>query len=204
MIYLILGIVALAVIIPVVSIIGIEYYQLKRNQKLLQSPIQDESTGNLVIYFSRSGNTELMANQIARSKHAQTFTIAADRYKIGFWGWIHALQDARNTIAEIEPEAMDLTPYDTIYLGSPIWLYSPAPPIWEFARNNNFQGKKIVLFNSMNSKFEQHYIDEFASLIKEQGGEVINHIYVIRGRMTQQMEVDAFLEEVKKEITKIN
>src|SRR5690606_11643508 len=71
------------------------------------------------------------------------------------------------------------------YSDSPIWLHTPAPPVFEFVRNNDFTGKTVILFNSLNSKFEQKYIDQFSDLVNAQGGRVIKHIYVIRGRMTR-------------------
>ena len=52
----------------------------------------------------------------------------------------------------------------------------------------------------MNSKFEQKYIDEFKNIINQKGGEFVEHIYVIRGRMTQQMEIKTFLKEVENKI----
>jgi flavodoxin len=79
-------------------------------------------------------------------------------------------------------------------------LYSPAPQVFEFAKNNDFTGKKVILFNSMNSKFEQKYIDDFKSIVQQNGGIFLKHIYIIRGRMTQQMDVDTFLNEVSKKL----
>lgn len=73
------------------------------------------------------------------------------------------------------------------------------PPVFEFVRNKDFTGKKVILFTSLNSKFEQKYIDEFSALVRQNGGVFIKHIYVIRGRMTQQMGSEAFLDSVKTE-----
>lgn len=201
MVYLIPGLIFLAILIPIITVIGIEFYQFNRNKKLLQDIERHSNASTLVVYFSRSGNTELMANEIARIKNADLLTIEAEEYKIGFKGWINALSDARNTTATISPATINLDSYDTIYIGSPIWLYSPAPPIWEFAKENDFSGKSVILFNSLNSKFEQKYIDEYADLIKQNGGQLINHIYVVRGRMTQQMEVQDFLETVRNKLS---
>lgn len=201
MTYLILGLIILAILIPISTIVGIEFYQFNRNKKLLREIEENSNASTLVIYFSRSGNTELMANEIARIKKADLLTIEADEYKIGLKGWIESLRDARNTTAQIIPEKIDLSRYDTIYIGSPIWLYSPAPPIWEFARKNDFKSKSVILFNSMNSKFEQRFIDQYEDVIEQNGGQFINHIYIIRGRMTQQMEVDDFIQEIRNKLS---
>ena len=108
--------------------------------------------------------------------------------------------DARKLKTTISNEKVDLSAYDTIYIGSPIWLYSPAPPIFEFVKHNDFTGKKVILFNSMNSKFDQKYIDEFSAMVGKNGGQLIRHVYVIRGRMTQQMEVEEFLSTVSAKL----
>ncbi len=198
MLWIALGIVLLAVLGFATTIVGIDNHQYKRNQKIIQSLNTDADTSNtLVVFFSRSGNTELMARKIAELKKAHVIPIQSERNKIGFSGWIEALTDARNTAAEISPSKIDLSTYDTIYVGSPIWLYSPAPQVFEFAGQNDFTDKKVILFNSMNSRFEQKYIDDFKTIIEKNGGTFEEHLYIIRGRMTQQMDTDSFLREVE-------
>ena len=87
--------------------------------------------------------------EIAKAKRAKTIRLLDDSYKIGFIGWVNAMRDARRKEASITPSAVDLSPYETIYIGSPIWLYSPAPPAWEFVKSNDFSGKQCcpVHFN---------------------------------------------------------
>lgn len=201
MLWIALGIILVTVLGFVVSIVNIDSYQYKRNQRIIQSLTETrKASKTLVVFFSRSGNTDLMARKIAELKKAHVIPIQSERNKIGFSGWIEALRDARKTATEISPSKVDLSKYDTIYIGSPIWLYSPAPQVFEFAKNNDFSGKKVILFNSMNSKFEQKYIDDFKNIIEQNGGIFEKHLYIIRGRMTQQMDVDTFLNEVSKKL----
>lgn len=79
-----------------------------------------------VVYFSRSGNTGLAARHIANKLGADLFELKATDYALGLKGWASAMQDARETEADITPRTIDLSGYDTVYLGSPIWLYAPA------------------------------------------------------------------------------
>lgn len=196
---MIAGLVLLTIVGCPIVIVSIDNYQFKRNNRLIEKLQADNALGNtLVVFFSRSGNTELMARKIAEIKRAHVIPIQSERNKIGFRGWIEALIDARKTATEISPSKVDLSKYDTIYIGSPIWLYSPAPQVFEFAKNNDFTGKNVILFNSMNSKFEQKYIDDFKNIIEQNGGAFEKHLYIIRGRMTQQMDSDSFLKEVEK------
>ena len=148
MVWIVLLVAGLLVIIQISSVIAIEYYQFKQSKKL-KSTLNPgkKNAANLVVYFSRSGNTELMACKIAQMKQAYLVNLIASQYRIGLKGWVNAMLDARKTNAVISPQAIDLSRYDTIYIGAPIWLYSPAPPVFEFVRQNNFTGKKVVLFN---------------------------------------------------------
>lgn len=124
-----------------------------------------ESSRVAVVYFSRSGNTATAASHIARRLGARLFRLEAPDYELGLHGIVNALSDARKHEARVSPSEIDLREFHTIYLGSPVWLYSPAPPIWEFARRNRFDGKDVVLFNTFNSKFEARFIEEFQTLV---------------------------------------
>ncbi|WP_177217093.1 flavodoxin family protein [Pedobacter insulae] len=202
MLWIVLGLCIVTIAGFAITIVSIDSYQYRRNQKVMKGLLTDNvSSRTLVVFFSRSGNTELMARKITALKQAHLIPIQSKRNNIGVKGWIEALMDARKAEAEISPAKIDLSEYDTIYIGSPIWLYSPAPQVFEFARRNDFMGKKVVLFNSMNSKFEQKYIDDFKSIIEQNGGTFEKHIYIVRGRMTQQMDVDSFLKETEKLLT---
>ena len=81
----------------------------------------------------------------------------------GMIGGLKANNDAWNegTKTKIKPEKVDMSGFDLIFLGSPIWWYRPAVPLWTFVTKNNFHGKQVVLFNTFNSKFEKTYIDKF-------------------------------------------
>ena len=127
---------------------------------------------------------------------ARLIEVSAPAYELGLGGWWNAMRDARGRTAEIAPRTMDLSLYDPIYLGSPIWLYSPAPPIWAFVEGNRFDGKHVVLFNTYNSKFESEYIEQFRQAVIDRGARSFEHRFVRRGRMTQQRSPDSMLSDI--------
>lgn len=155
--------------------------------------------GAIVIYFSRSGNTALAARHIANRLDARLVEIVAPDYELGVDGWANAMTDARGRDADISPRTVDLTRYDPIYLGSPIWLYSPAPPIWKFMESNRFDGKRVVLFNTLNSEFGPERIDEFDAGVIERGARAFEHRWIRRGRMTQQLSPQEMLDHIDAE-----
>ncbi len=153
----------------------------------------------LVVIYSSTGNTRAVANEIIQRFNADTVIIKTKEYD-GFFGGLGASSDAWNEvkITDIQPEIVDMSQYNLIFLGSPIWWYRPAVPLWTFVEKNNFENKKVVLFNTFNSRFEQPYIDEFKKLVEEKGGNFIDHIYVRRGRWYSQLDREELLLEFRK------
>ncbi|RLA43652.1 MAG: hypothetical protein DRR06_09310 [Gammaproteobacteria bacterium] len=185
-------------------IIAAENGQLKRNvESANDRQMTNTDNKNLVIYFSRSGNTERMAMDIAKYYQAQLVHLEAADYRPGFLGLVNAVKDSRSNRAEITPETLDLSPYQTIFIGSPIWWYSPAPPAWQFIHNNDFTDKNVVLFTTFNSSFKQQHIDEFQNQVEAKGGNFIKHIYVKRGRITQQINDETLSKKTRDKLDRL-
>ncbi len=157
----------------------------------------DISSEALVIYYSRSGNTEAMARQIAQKFNADIVKITAEKYPLDLQGWRNAGKDADQKVTQvsIKPEIVDMGKYNLIFLGSPIWWFRPAPPLWTFVLKNNFKGKNVVLFNTFNSRFKEEEIAEFNELVTKKGGRFIDHIYVRRGRVYYQKSGETLMKE---------
>lgn len=155
-------------------------------------------TQTAVVYFSRSGNTALAARHVARL-NARLVELRARDYDLGLAGWARAMRDARGHAADIVPRTIDLAGINTVYLGAPVWLYSPAPPIWAFVENNRFDGKRVVLFNTFNSQFKPDFIAEFEARVMARGARSFEHLSIRRGRMTDQMTPEAMVHAMDTE-----
>jgi flavodoxin len=196
-------ILGLLIILVVVSFLAVSGFMLWKDWSYFESePYQrnaDYPTNVLVLYYSRSGKTEAMAREIARKFQADIVNIKAETYGQGVSGILKANRDAWNKrTAVIEPETIDISNYRLIFLGSPIWWYRPAPPLWTFVEKNDFQGKVVVLFNTFNSRFKPEEIQEFQELVENKGGRFLDHIYVRRGRIYNQLSGSELIEEVQK------
>ncbi len=170
------------------------------NHKVEPGARNNNSSANaLVIYFSRTGNTEAVAIEIATRYQADLVNLKADDYDDDLSGSIKANIDAwkNERISVINPEVLDMAPYNIIFLGSPIWWYRPAVPLWTFVEKNNFQGKSIVLFNTFNSRFKAAYIEEFQKLVEKKGGRFLDHIYVRRGRIYDQIDRNELIKQFR-------
>jgi hypothetical protein len=177
---------------------------LQHQEPYTASP-QARGSGVAVVYFSRSGNTALAARHVAKRLDAQLFALEVRDYQLGLPGLAHAVYDAnalRSTpgaLPEITPRTIDLAPFHTVYLGSPVWLYSPAPPIWAFVEHNRFDGQHVVLFNTFNSHIGPNHIEAFRTKVMQRGARSFEHRHVLRGRMTQQLTPDEMLKAIDDE-----
>ena len=152
----------------------------------------------LVVYYSRSGNTEALAREIARKLAADVIRIESAAYSLDYKGWRRASKDADSEVlAQIEPEVVDMSQYRLVFLGSPIWWFRPAPPLWTFVEKNDFSGKPVILFNTFNSRFKPEKIQEFRQKIEEKGGKLVDHIYIRRGRVYYQKSGQELIEEAQ-------
>ncbi|MDU0593352.1 flavodoxin family protein [Pseudomonas aeruginosa] len=158
-----------------------------------------------VVYFSRSGNTALAARHVARRLDAALYPLEAPQYELGLAGLAHSAWDAKARrddparLPDITPRTIDLQPFDTVWLGSPVWFYSPAPPLWAFVEHNRFDDRHVVLFNTFNSNFGDDQIAAFKAKVMARGARSFEHRHVLRGRMTQQLTPEDMLQAIDDE-----
>ena len=107
----------------------------------------------LVAYFSASGTTERVAQDLAAAIGADLFEIApAERYSRADLNW----NDKRSrSSVEMNDEACrpalaatvaDVSPYDVVFVGFPVWWYVEPRIIDTFLEAHDLAGKTIVPF----------------------------------------------------------
>ena len=107
----------------------------------------------LVAYFSASGVTAGVAEKLAKEANADIYEIKpAVPYTKADLNWMD--KTSRSTIEmsdhnsrpEIADKNANISEYDMIYLGFPIWWYIAPTIINSFLESYDFSGKKIILF----------------------------------------------------------
>lgn len=112
----------------------------------------------LVVFFSASGITKSIAEKIAKSADADMFEIVpAKLYTNADLNWTDS--SSRSSVEmknksfrpEIKDSDIDISEYDTIYLGFPIWWYVAPTIVNTFLEKYDFSGKKIIVFATSGS-----------------------------------------------------
>lgn len=115
----------------------------------------------LVVYFSRAdentggvgyiekGNTKILAEMIAERTHGDLFEIKTVKpYPKEYRPVTEAAKQEKeeNARPEIVGELPDLSKYDVVFLGYPIWWSDMPMPVYTFLDRENFAGKIILPF----------------------------------------------------------
>jgi flavodoxin len=84
----------------------------------------------LVVYFSRSGYTRLVASEIATVMGADTEELQEPAARSGMLGYFRSAREAlRGTLPELRPAKLDPREYDLVVLGTPIWASHVCSPV---------------------------------------------------------------------------
>ena len=108
----------------------------------------------LVLYYSQTGNTKAVAEEIATRLGADIEAMdAAVPYDGTYQETIaRCLQEREaGTLPECKPVAADIAAYDIIFLGYPIWFGTFAPPVAAWLNGVDLKDKKIVPFCTFGS-----------------------------------------------------
>ena len=110
----------------------------------------ETSEAAVIVYFSWSGNTEKVAEEIQRQTGADLFEIVpAEPYTDDYDELLDIAQeeqssDARPAIAD----TVELSGYDTVYLGFPNWWGDMPMIVYTFLDEYDLSGKTISPFNT--------------------------------------------------------
>ena len=125
-----------------------------------ESEPETQTGKTLVVYYSASGNTKRVAEDIAEAVSADLFEIVpTEVYTSDDLNWTNAdsrvsrehddesLRDVPLTTTEVP----DWDSYDTVFIGYPIWWGIAAWPVDGFVKANDVTGKTVIPFATSSS-----------------------------------------------------
>lgn len=130
----------------------------------------------VVVYFSCSGNTKGVALKLAQEAGCDTYEIVPskpytpeDLNDNNKRSRAVREQNDKNARPEIEGMMIDLSSYDTVFIGYPIWC-SKAPRILNtFVEAQSFEGKTVIPFCTSESSGIGTSATELAALADNKG-----------------------------------
>jgi flavodoxin len=109
---------------------------------------------SIIIYYSYSGNTRRVAEFLAEylKVKGEVAVIGLKPQDESDKFFRQCLRGFKHIKAELGPVNFDLSPYDLICFGTPVWAFGPAPAMNAYLdKCFGLKGKEVVLFTTYGS-----------------------------------------------------
>lgn len=148
------------------------YNKNKKSKKEEKNKIKlkNDNMRNLVLFYSKTGNTALVAETIKNklNSHVKEIHDFALNKTLTEYMFPTVFESA-----SVNSYNFEIDYYETIFIGTPVWAASLTPAISEMIKNVDFKGKNVVLFNTMKFYGGELAIKRMAKLVKKSNGNVI-------------------------------
>ncbi|MFX0098143.1 MAG: flavodoxin family protein [Candidatus Hodarchaeota archaeon] len=143
----------------------------------------------LVVYYSLTGNTKLLAETIAASINSDILGIKPvkelnpDNIMKYLWGGYQAVMSTKPKL-----EAFEINPleYDVLFIGTPVWAWKHSPPINSFIKKHDLSGKKVALF-TCGGDYSPKAMMRFKKAIPD-GVDIIGEIQFREGKLKEETD----------------
>ena len=153
---------------------------------------------SLVVYYSLTGKTRLVAQAIAEALNATPVEIEEKRpIPMPFVYLSGGFAAVTNRGRKIKPVDVDLKQYERILVGSPIWASRPTPAINSFIYQSNFEGRSVIPFFTMGGDDSEKALGNITAKIEKRQGKVVGSFAITSYKVSDEEIVARAKEAVK-------
>lgn len=158
--------------------------------------IMSNPTTALVVYFSRSGSTELLAAKVQNLTGADAYEITVKNpYSSDYGATVGRANQERDsdTPPEILTDFPDFSKYLTVYLGYSTWGMTLSEPVKAFLRaaGSQLDGKTIAPFNTNGGYGLGDTVNLIEDTLRKQGATVsLTQPFAIEGNRVNDADTD--------------
>ncbi len=131
----------------------IAYFSLGRNSGNFETADATTSASIVVDSTARYGATEYIANLVKQQVGGDLYSIEVTKpYSTDFDEVVDQNHNemAENFLPELAGETLDISQYDTIYIGYPVWATTTPRAIYTFLNQYDLSGKTVIPFCTHN------------------------------------------------------
>jgi flavodoxin len=148
----------------------------------------------LIIYYSHTGNTKYIAEKIKEKSGGDLFEIQTVRTYPSQYSAL--TEEAKRELQEGDLPALkkgppNMSSYDLILVGGPVWWYTVATPVMSFLKQADFAGKKVSAFCTHEGgigKYFPHFKEQAKNAV------VLEGLDLYKPRQARKEEVDKALD----------
>ncbi len=174
---------------------------------LILSSLQIDSSKVIIISFSKSGNTQIISDYINKSTKIRLYNIKPkNSYPSSYDETLKIAQNEQNTNArpEIDNPLKDISNYDIILLGYPLWYGHLPNIVITQLELVDLQNKEIYPFNTHGSSGISNSVNDikkYASNANVHDGFPIKGSDAKSGESSVKDKVDEWIENIGISIT---
>lgn len=149
----------------------------------------------LVVYYSKSGNTRRVAEEIAKALGAEMEELREVGVKrSGVLGFLFAGRDGmRRRASRIETPRKHVADYDLVFVGSPVWGWNLVPAVRSYLTATDLKGMPVALFCTSGGTGEKKTLASMRELC--QGAKFLGEFAVPQAELKA---LDALAERVSR------
>jgi flavodoxin len=155
---------------------------------------------SLVVYYSLTGKTKLVAQAIAEALSATLVEITETEprklgpliYLVGGFG---AMTNRRSRITPLD---VDLRHHERIFVGSPIWASRPVPAVNSFIYQTDFEGMNVIPFFSMGGDSSERALANITEKIEKRQGNVAGSLAITSYGVSDEEMIARTKDAIKK------
>lgn len=159
---------------------------------------------SLVVYYSRTGKTRYVAEQIAECLDAEIEEIIDKTDRSGKFGFLKsAIEAVVEGETKIENSEYSPNDYDLVLLGCPVWARKLPPAMRTYLKKFDLSDKRIALFNTNDSDENQNTFSTMKKLANNEN--TIDQLVVSKVSKNKEKKtkrIEEWCEEIKRKLEK--
>ena len=168
---------------------------------LPQALLAQEKSSVLVVYYSRTGNTRKVADQIAERFDADIEELIDQKKRTGPIAFSAAGKDAlAGNLTKIDDLKLNPLDYDIIILGTPSWFSNVTPAVRTFVDKYDLSNKIIGVFGTANKTGVKDTLDKLANLISKDDSKDIPQLPLFKKDLNEDVlkgKIEEFYSAIK-------
>jgi len=156
----------------------------------------------LVIYFSRTGTTKIVAEAIAKALGADLEEIVDPTPRFGIVGYLRSgYQATTRKLARIERPLHEPGDYDLVVVGSPVWGASLSSPARTYLARHHYHLKAVAFFCTCGGRGGERVLGQMTELVeKEPAARLVLREAEVRGG-SAQAKIESFCRALRDAVS---
>ena len=154
-------------------------------------------SNTIIIYYSLEGNIDFLARAAAKEGGAELCRLETVKEypKKGLMKFLHGGRDASFGFKpDLKTTLPDLSAYERIIIGTPVWASKPAAPINTFLDKADFNGKRVSVITSSAGGSADKCISIILDAVLAKGGMIDNSISLVNPLKKPQESLEKLKE----------